>query len=654
MKNENKTKNGVRSILRAAAAAMLALAALFVCGCKKPTDAGQNPNGSEKPEVRPSETAEPRNVVSALTCTHPAALSAMLPAGGTKLILSWADYEAEKTTVQIVDTAADKVLSETEIAGVWDLKEQKFSDGRIALCSRETVEWLFLNAELEKIGTEKAETVDGFFSADGESYWFLRDRVLFCLKNGAEERVALPYELRFAELTAFDAESGMMTAMFFVSPFGSDCGTAKFNVESGEFEMLSADRYSMTVSKQGASLLRFNNETMSYSLLFGSENDFLFADAGIFTDAGGDLFAIDGSPYFMCAADESTVVKLDTADDSIQTCALKTCGISGGMNSCIFLPEAELIAGAVYENDGFTLYIIDPAQLEFSEIAKAAKTESPIAVNAELAQAYWNEASGAPVAENLQQAREYADELEQKYGVRILLSSQCSAGIGLCKYELKLTDTMEAEEELSCINDALKHLNDVLALYPKGFFNQFRNSIGDGGIRFMLVADVVSDYGIIGCAFDNVDWQNIAFTVRPGHDVDSLICHEIWHSTENKILSADYTAFPAEEWAALNPEGFEYAGSEETYDKNDMRWTLFGSLADDVHFVDSYSKVAPGEDRARIMEYAMVHEDEAELMMQSPALRQKLEIMCAAMRRTFDTTGWGTTRWERLIQTEGN
>lgn len=43
---------------------------------------------------------------------------------------------------------------------------------------------------------------------------------------------------------------------------------------------------------------------------------------------------------------------------------------------------------------------------------------------------------------------------------------------------MKLTDTMKAEEELSCINDALKHPNDVLALYPKGFFNQFRNSIG--------------------------------------------------------------------------------------------------------------------------------------------------------------------------------
>lgn len=58
------------------------------------------------------------------------------------------------------------------------------------------------------------------------------------------------------------------------------------------------------------------------------------------------------------------------------------------------------------------------------------------------------------------------------------MPSRCSAGIGLCKYELKLTDTMEKEEKLSCINDALKHLNDVPALYPKGYFNQFRNSIG--------------------------------------------------------------------------------------------------------------------------------------------------------------------------------
>ncbi len=56
------------------------------------------------------------------------------------------------------------------------------------------------------------------------------------------------------------------------------------------------------------------------------------------------------------------------------------------------------------------------------------------------------------------------------------MPSRCSAGIGLCKYELKLTDTME--EELSCINDALKHLNDVPALYPKGYFNQLRSSIG--------------------------------------------------------------------------------------------------------------------------------------------------------------------------------
>lgn len=643
--------NRIKTFASAVLAAALLLSIMFaLVGCGKSTDDGKTPTASESPAVSPSATPEPRPAVTALKCTHPAALSAMLPVGGARLVLSWADYEAERTTVQLVDAETDSVLNETVLEGVWDLKKQGFSDGRLALCSRETTEWLFLSSSLEKCGGMQVETVDGFFSADGESYYFLRDRVLFRLKNGTAERVALPYELRFAELSSFDAEKNTMTALFFLSPFGSDCGTAKFNVESGEFEMLSANRYSMTDSAQGSSLLMFNNESMSYSMYFGAEGGFLFADSCLFTEAGGELFAVEGAPYFISSMNGSTLVRLAPADGTVRVCALTEYGISGDLSSACFLPEAGLIAGAVYDDGGFRLYVLDPAQLEFSELAKAAQTESPIAVNAELAKAYWDEGNGAPVAENLQQAREYADELERKYGVRILLSSQCSAAVGLCKYELMLTDTMEPAEELECINTALSHLSDVLALYPQGFFGQFRNSVGDGGIRFMLIADVVNDYGVIGCAFDNVDWQNIAFTVRPGHNVDSLICHEIWHSTENKILSADYEAFPAAEWAALNPTDFEYAGSEETYDPNDMRWTLFGGAAADAHFVDSYSKVASGEDRARLMEYVMVHEEEAELMMQSPFLRKKLEIMCASMRQVFDTTGWGTPRWERLLE----
>lgn len=183
-----------------------------------------------------------------------------------------------------------------------------------------------------------------------------------------------------------------------------------------------------------------------------------------------------------------------------------------------------MLVGAVYENGAFHLYVIDPVQLSFTEIADTAHISSPFTVNAELAQAYWEEAAGAPVAETLQEAREYADTLEVKYGVRILLSDQCRDAAALCEYPITLTDAL-GTDELSSILLALERL-----------------------------------------------------------------C-----------------------------------------------------------FVDGYAQVDEHEDRTRIMEYFMTHTDEAKLLIQSPAIRQKLQRMCDAIRNNFDTSGWDSVRWEELL-----
>ena len=45
----------------------------------------------------------------------------------------------------------------------------------------------------------------------------------------------------------------------------------------------------------------------------------------------------------------------------------------------------------------------------------------------------------------------------------------------------------------------------------------------------------------------------------------------------------------------------------------------------------------------------MAHEDEARILIQSPFIRQKLQMMCDAVRSTFDTTGWENVRWKRLL-----
>lgn len=64
-----------------------------------------------------------------LTCTQPAALSGIYPAGGSKLYICSSDYEAERTTVQLVDIDSDAVCGEVTLDGVWSIKSQSFSDG---------------------------------------------------------------------------------------------------------------------------------------------------------------------------------------------------------------------------------------------------------------------------------------------------------------------------------------------------------------------------------------------------------------------------------------------------------------------------------------------------------------------------------------------
>lgn len=618
----------------------LILAIFLLTGCV--TEAIPSENGTEQ------HTETQRPAVTELHCTTPSALSAIHPASGSKVIICWTDYETEVTTLQILNAANDTVCNEMTLHGAWDFKTQTFSDGRLALCNRDLRQLKFFDASLHEIGTAETETVEGFFDRSGSCFYFLRDHVLCCqdISSGTVSIVPLSVDLRFLEISAFDEQTGQMVLQFYLSTYSSECGTAIVNVTTGQLSMLQAERYQATFAGNSLCLLHFDMNSMGYSVSYGwDDSDCLFVDAGIFADRSSELYSVSGTPYLMGVATDTT---LYTVGEQVKACSLSDYGIPGEMYSVCYMPDTELLVGGVYQDGGFQLYAIDPAQLSFTELADAAHISSPFTVNSELAQAYWEEAAGAPVAETLQEAREYADELETKYGVRILLSGQCKEAAALCEYPIALTDTLGADE-LSSILMALERLNCALALYPDGFFAQFRNSMDEGGLRFLLVEEINSGFGTIGCTFENGNWQNIALDVRSSYALDGIICHEIWYATENHILSQDYTAFPIEDWTALNPQGFTYTYDATLIDSERMGWTLYGGSLENVYFVDSYAQVDEREDRARIMEYFMVHTDEAELLIQSPAIRQKFQRMCDAIRNNFDTSGWGSARWEKLL-----
>ena len=185
---------------------------------------------------------------------------------------------------------------------------------------------------------------------------------------------------------------------------------------------------------------------------------------------------------------------------------------------------------------------------------------------------------------------------------------------------------------MGAIYQALEALDRTLALYPDGFFAQFRTELGEGGVQFLPVADFHMDYSVIGLSFESPLWHYVAYTVNAGAPEELL-----------------WDAIDSEAWAACNPKGFTcYEDYDTAMSEADGDWLFFGG-GQDVHFVDNYSTMNAREDRARIMEYIMGSDDFADELAAQPAIRQKLTLMVEAVRSGFDTTGWGTPRWERPL-----
>lgn len=133
----------------------------------------------------------------------------------------------------------------------------------------------------------------------------------------------------------------------------------------------------------------------------------------------------------------------------------------------VWLPE-EIIVGGVYGNGQFRLAAIDPGAADPSPTSPTpAAVESPLAVDTSLTEVYWNSLNGRPLPATLQEAREYADRLEERYGVTILLSAQAQEACdAVWDATITTTDQWPLEDEPHAIARMLEALDRTLALYP--------------------------------------------------------------------------------------------------------------------------------------------------------------------------------------------
>lgn len=237
---------------------------------------------------------------------------------------------------------------------------------------------------------------------------------------------------------------------------------------------------------------------------------------------------------------------------------------------------------------------------------------------------------------NLTQCQARAEELSEKYGIRILIGQE-AADAHPWDYNF------QPEMLKSVTTEQLEMLDTWLTAYPKEMLEDTKSHFSD--LTLCLVRDIsgAPASGSIGTAngLQFFDGTHAYLALAAGPDSDHALYHELFHVMETRLLT-ESTAF--DRWDTLNPKGFDYNYSY-AVSQNTPEYTE----GDSRSFIDVYSMSYPKEDRARIMEFAMTAGNEE--LFRAPTLQSKLTALCQGIREAYGLKKSPETyRWEQYLE----
>ena len=242
----------------------------------------------------------------------------------------------------------------------------------------------------------------------------------------------------------------------------------------------------------------------------------------------------------------------------------------------------------------------------------------------------WDECSGRAAA------------IGETYGIQILLLDQ-AADTAPWDYDLI------PEDRVAFIRHQLKELEQALALYPDGFLKKLAAEIPGGNLYICLVGEILGlpSSGALESAIGIQYWDseaNAYIALIPHGDLSQNLFHELFHVIESRVYCNSNIY---DDWQTLNPEDFSY---DFDYLHNLSRTEAALTSGSDRAFIDLYSMSYPKEDRARIMEYAMMPGNED--LFSAPILQQKLRTLCLGIRDAFNLKfSEEPPLWEQYLDT---
>jgi len=242
-----------------------------------------------------------------------------------------------------------------------------------------------------------------------------------------------------------------------------------------------------------------------------------------------------------------------------------------------------------------------------------------------------------PDTAGLAECRKLADELEKKYYVEILLHTD-------------LTEPSDysfvPEYQVPAYKEALQALDTAMAKFPDGFFRIVASSSNSPKLYISLVRAIEPNrYDVTKLPSGYQYWIDGSsyMALLVNDQVEQQFYHELSHVLDTyvkgKSVHYDY-------WKDCNPKEFRYDESYAEYEKHADSPYLKG---ENRAFINAFSMTYDFEDRATVMEYALL--DDCGEYFASDIMQAKLKTLCQGIRRAF---GWryyeGTFLWEQYLK----
>lgn len=384
----------------------LLLALLMLCGCGPDTAVPTDPTGDTTAPTSPTEPSNPPDptvpteppvepeplpeleTLTYLTCVEFDVFPELLSLGNGLVVASrntYSELQGRINETLIIDIYADEIVAKSVRAHSMELVTQNFADGAIVLSEPDTGKFFVFDRNLTVKSSFNAPDLNGFFSYDRSSYYYIQNARLYCMSvsDGKSAPAELEQQLRFESLVGIHPSKNQLVARVYLDSVSTNYGQAVVDVDTGKILLLRDDLTHVWLTGDRFSGVEMNSDNVMFDVYYGS-----LAGSDIQRIPTDQLYAgsvsyevLPGSDYLLWRlnpdnGDKSTKI-YDLAGGGV-VAELTECEFATALFSPIYLAQEGAIMGYYsikdekteenpYPEETFHLVLINPEKLTYSE-----------------------------------------------------------------------------------------------------------------------------------------------------------------------------------------------------------------------------------------------------------------------------------------------